>query len=594
MTVVLLVPGVARAWWNEEWTGRKPIRIDTTAAGGAIGEPIGPAPFLVRLHAGNFKFDQAKEDGSDLRFVAGDDKTPLKHHVEKYDALLGEALVWVGLPDVKPGDKTEIWLYFRNPKAVAAEDVTGTYDPGTVLVFHFAERSQPPRDGTTWANQAATSGTSVDGTLIGRGLRLDGANGVTIPASASLTWLEESRVTWSVWVRPAEAGSGGVLFSRRDGSNAFVVGFEGGKPYVEIDRGKGPRRSVSATALPASGWHHLAVTGADAISLHVDGTPVANLGASLPALNTSSTIGAGGAPAGGFKGDIDELQISKVARPAGFIQFAALSQGTDPGKLIAVGQDEETGGSGGGYFSVIIKSVTVDGWVIIAVLALMAVVSWIVMVGKASQLGAVERANEHFLERFRHLSADLAGLVGAANGASLGEEKLLQGSPLYRMYEIGAEEIRKRTGAGEALRAEAIDVIRASLDAGMVRENQKLSRNLVLLTIAISGGPFLGLLGTVVGVMITFAAIAAAGDVNVNAIAPGIAAALVATVAGLVVAIPALFGYNWLLSRVKNISATLHVFVDELVTKVAEAYAGHATLDERRTRPTIVSVEGRS
>jgi biopolymer transport protein ExbB len=224
----------------------------------------------------------------------------------------------------------------------------------------------------------------------------------------------------------------------------------------------------------------------------------------------------------------------------------------------------------------------------------MAVVSWIVMVGKASQLGAVERANDHFLERFRHLSADLAGLVGAANGASLGEEKLLQGSPLYRMYEIGAEEIRKRTGAGEALRAEAIEVIRASLDAGMVRENQKLSRNLVLLTIAISGGPFLGLLGTVVGVMITFAAIAAAGDVNVNAIAPGIAAALVATVAGLVVAIPALFGYNWLLSRVKNISATLHVFVDELVTKVAEAYAGHATLDERRTRPTIVSVEGRS
>jgi biopolymer transport protein ExbB len=62
---------------------------------------------------------------------------------------------------------------------------------------------------------------------------------------------------------------------------------------------------------------------------------------------------------------------------------------------------------------------------------------------------------------------------------------------------------------------------------------------MVMLTIAISGGPFLGLLGTVVGVMITFAAIAASGDVNVNAIAPGIAAALAATVAGLAVAIPA-------------------------------------------------------
>ena len=95
---------------------------------------------------------------------------------------------------------------------------------------------------------------------------------------------------------------------------------------------------------------------------------------------------------------------------------------------------------------------------------------------------------------------------------------------------------------------------------------------MVMLTIAISGGPFLGLLGTVVGVMITFAAIAAAGDVNVNAIAPGIAAALLATVDGLAVAIPALFGYNYLASRIKNISADMQIFVDEFVTRLAETY----------------------
>ena len=64
--------------------------------------------------------------------------------------------------------------------------------------------------------------------------------------------------------------------------------------------------------------------------------------------------------------------------------------------------------------------------------------------------------------------------------------------------------------------------------------------------------------------------------------------------AGLAVAIPALFGYNWLLSRVKNVSATLQVFVDELVTKVAEAYAERSTRDERPPRPTIVAAEGRS
>jgi biopolymer transport protein ExbB len=108
----------------------------------------------------------------------------------------------------------------------------------------------------------------------------------------------------------------------------------------------------------------------------------------------------------------------------------------------------------------------------------------------------------------------------------------------------------------------------------MTREGQSLNKAMVLLTIAISGGPFLGLLGTVIGVMITFAAIAAAGDVNVNAIAPGIAAALVATVAGLGVAIPALFGYNYLLTRIKSVSADMNVFVDDFVARMAEAYGG--------------------
>jgi biopolymer transport protein ExbB len=82
----------------------------------------------------------------------------------------------------------------------------------------------------------------------------------------------------------------------------------------------------------------------------------------------------------------------------------------------------------------------------------------------------------------------------------------------------------------------------------------------------------MGLLGTVVGVMITFAGVAAAGDVNINAIAPGIAAALLATVAGLAVAIPALFGYNYLQSRLDEISTDNQIFVDELEKRIAETY----------------------
>jgi biopolymer transport protein ExbB len=70
--------------------------------------------------------------------------------------------------------------------------------------------------------------------------------------------------------------------------------------------------------------------------------------------------------------------------------------------------------------------------------------------------------------------------------------------------------------------------------------------------------------------MITFAAVAQAGDVNINAIAPGISAALLATVAGLTVAIPAPFGYNYLLVRVREITGEMAAFVDEMVARIGE------------------------
>lgn len=610
--VLMLLPAIAHGSWNDEWAARKRLEIDTSAAGANITEPIGQVAVLVRLVPGNFRFDAAKEDGSDLRFIAGDDKTPLPYHIEKYDALLGEALVWVGIPDLKPGAKTDIWLYFKNPKAVSAEDAKGTYDPATLLVYHFAEKGQPPRDSSSWANHALNAGTSADGALIGHGLRLDGTT-VSVPASASLLWKAGAPMTWSAWIKPSEAESTGIIYSRREGDNAFLVGVEAGKPFVAVTDGTNKHRAEASTALAANGWHHVAVTAGDQIALYVDGALAATVAAPLPALNTPALIGgdspatappaAGGgasaAPAAAaapalaaFKGELDELEISKVERPAGFIKASAISQGTDPGKFLVPGQDEESSSWSSGYLAVILRSVTLDGWVVIGLLAVMGIVSITVMVNKAAYLSSVEKANEYFLEKFRQRSGELARLMTPSDGgAQLGEPKKLKNSPLYRIFRISATEVSKRTDGATPLRGEAMAAIRASLDAGIVRESQRLTSRMVLLTIAISGGPFLGLLGTVVGVMITFAAIAAAGDVNVNAIAPGIAAALVATVAGLAVAIPALFGYNWLLTRIKDITANMQVFVDELVTQIAETYSGHSASESPAKRHAIAAAE---
>lgn len=607
-----LWPSPASAWWNEQWTLRKKITIDTGPSGAGISDAIGASPVLVRLHVGNFRFGAAKEDGGDLRFVAADDKTPLKHHVEKYDSLLGEALVWVGVPDLKPGAKNDIWLYYGNQKAPAAVDAKGTYDPDTLLVYHFNDRATPAQDVTAWANVAQNAVPGADGAIIGQGARLDGQTALMLPGSPSLVVAENGELTWSLWVKMTALQPGAVLFSRTEGANGITVGLDSGVAFVEVTNGGNTQRSAGGAAIAVGTWHQIAFAAKGAqIILYVDGNQAATLAAGLPTMTGVAQLGraasaaapaadaaapaadaaeaapAAAAPASaatGFAGDIDEFQIAKIARPAGFIKLGAIGQGPDQAKLIAFSVDEENAGwFSGGYFGVILRSVTLDGWVVIGLLGIMALISWYVMVDRISYLNRVSAGNEIFLKHFRETSTDIGGLLQLDNqendpsfGGELGKKqrKSVHAAPLYRLFAAGAQEIRRRFAGGgyRRLSPQAIQSIRAVLDSGFVRESQRLNRLMVMLTIAISGGPFLGLLGTVVGVMITFAAIAASGDVNVNAIAPGIAAALVATVAGLGVAIPSLFAYNYLTIRIKDVSSEMQVFVDEFITRIAESY----------------------
>jgi biopolymer transport protein ExbB len=617
--IVTLWPGPAAAWWNEQWTLRKKISIDTGASGASVSEPIGTTPILVRLHVGNFRFGSAKEDGGDLRFIASDDKTPLKFHVEKFDSLLGEALVWVSVPDLRPGTKNDLWLYFGNPKAPAATDAKGTYDSDTLLVYHFAERGTPAQDSSAWANGAQSVVPVADGAIIGQGGRFDGQTALTLPGSPSLVVPEGGALTWSAWVKMVAPQPRAVLYARHEGANSLVIGLDNGVPFVEVTNGGDLQRSGEGAAITPEAWHHLAVTANNGqIILYVDGNPLTTLAATLPTMTGTALLGGdapdgapandtpGGSPpeaanapaaaaapsSGGFVGDIDELQIAKVARPAGFIKVAAVGQGPDQAKLISFSVDEETASWFSGYFAIILKSVTLDGWVVIGLLTIMAVVSWIVMINKISYLNRLAKANALFLRHFGEAAVDLdsllrfdeagEGVAGLGDMVAKKDRKTIRNSPLYHLFHRGMQEIRRRfavEGRTRTLSAQSIQAIRAVLDSGYVRETQRLNQAMVVLTIAISGGPFLGLLGTVIGVMITFASIAASGDVNVNAIAPGISAALVATVAGLGVAIPALFGYNYLITRIKNTTSEMHVFIDEFVTRMAESY--HALADDR-------------
>ncbi|TCV91779.1 outer membrane transport energization protein ExbB [Luteibacter rhizovicinus] len=588
LACLLLFTGTAQvahaeaSWWNQDFAFRKAITVDGSAKGGNLSASVGRTPLLIRLHSGNFQFDGVSETGADIRFIAADDKTPLNYQIESFDPVLGVALIWVDVPDVGSSQQS-IWMYYGDKKATDGGKGAAVFDADYSIVYHFDEApGTPPHDATAYGNNVqAGSVATIDG-IIGKAARLDGSTPMVLPGSVSLNTTEGGAFTFSAWLKvDALADGRSAIYARRQNGKSLVIALEKGVPVVEVS-GTTTVRSNAGDAIKPGQWTHLAVTAADGkFVVYVDGRQYATMDAALPAFTSSAVLGGDVAPEAGatapvdaasaFVGQMDEVRLSRVARTPVLIAVDAMAQGAES-KLVQYGQDEKQAGMGFGYFGIIVKSVTADAWVIIGILLVMAVISWVVMWQRAVYVGTVTRANEAFVAVFRSAGKNMLALSREPEGSATIAP--LRSSSLFRLYQVGAKEVwSRRDEQGHAsIAAESIEAIRATMDSVLVRENQKLSRSMVLLTIAISGGPFLGLLGTVVGVMITFAAIAAAGDVNVNAIAPGIAAALLATVAGLFVAIPALFGYNYLLIRNKNVTANMQVFVDEFVTRLAELH----------------------
>lgn len=590
-------------WWDKKWTVRKPVTVDTTSTGVDLGGAVTDGVLLVRLHAGNFNFAAAKEDGSDLRFVT-EDGTVLSHQIESFDSLMNEGFVWVRVPEIAAGEQTPIWLYYGNAEGggEVAVEALATYDDKTVLVYHFAERGQPARDASPAGHNATKAGTPAEGSLIGTGVRFLGRNPISVNPTPALEFAAAGELTVKAWLKPQSQGADAVWFSRVDGTNALRFGLAEGVPYVEVTEGGTVRRSTpeeGAAALPQNRWSQVAlVAGEGTMQVFVDGKPVAGLESALPALASALFIG-GEDPAGasgrqGFIGELDELVVARAVRPVPSLVLGAINQsGSEESlKLVVAGEDE--GGAGGGHnetmehmmlFGDIAANMMFDGWIAVGVCIIMIVVGWSVGVAKIFYLNKLQKGNDLFFKLWKEVTRDMNLLdekkedqmTTLAKELPRQKQRELRDSPLYHIYHAGLEEIESRLGSKakvkmDGLSARSMQAIRASMDAGLVHENHRLNNGIVFLTIGIAGGPYVGLLGTVVGVMITFALIAKTGEVEVNSIAPGIASALLATVFGLLVAIPALFIYSYLSGRIKNVLSSMEVFIDDFVAKIAEFY----------------------
>jgi biopolymer transport protein TolQ len=199
---------------------------------------------------------------------------------------------------------------------------------------------------------------------------------------------------------------------------------------------------------------------------------------------------------------------------------------------------------------------------ILILLLVFSIYSWAIIITKWRWLKDAEKDTKAFLARFQR-------------GGKLSE--LSQGvdsdgrSPLVRVFLAGYEEINNQIGMGDG-RVRSIDSLGRVLQSATIAEVSQMERRLTWLATTANASPFIGLFGTVVGIIIAFQGLSTASASSIQAVAPGIAEALIATAAGIAAAVPAAIFYNQFLNRIKTMTGIIDRFSLELINLVERHY----------------------
>ena len=245
-----------------------------------------------------------------------------------------------------------------------------------------------------------------------------------------------------------------------------------------------------------------------------------------------------------------------------------------------------------------LEKATIEGKVTIGLLAIVSLFSWTVIIKKARQLYLAQRAGKKFFAAYRTTRDPLE---------LFNKKSDFTDAPAFEVYAAGAEELAyhlknnpvtvraKAKSSGEVssghtdhlakstvtkVSGSAFESVRVVLDRSVGQQALSLEKGMIILSTAVAGGPFIGLLGTVWGVMETFSGIAIAKAASLTAMAPGVAGALIATVVGLFVAIPAMFAYNYMITSIRAITQELDNFNSELSTSMEHVYVDNRSVAE--------------
>jgi biopolymer transport protein TolQ len=231
---------------------------------------------------------------------------------------------------------------------------------------------------------------------------------------------------------------------------------------------------------------------------------------------------------------------------------------------------------------------TPEGKLVLLALFVASIFSWSVMVTKMRVVRLSRKKNDQFLQRFRSERQPLRIYESQVR---------FDGSPLYAIYRAGCRELTfhlmgasevddtfwARLEIAERITPAQMRVVTTAMERAVGESALRLEAQMILLATAVSGAPFLGLLGTVWGVMDAFSGVAIAGSANLAAMAPGVSGALVTTVTGLLVAIPAMFGYNFLVTSIRSLIVQNDNFAAELASEFEHKYVNHGV------RPAFVT-----
>lgn len=203
---------------------------------------------------------------------------------------------------------------------------------------------------------------------------------------------------------------------------------------------------------------------------------------------------------------------------------------------------------------------------ILLLLVFFSVFSWAIIFFKSKTLKTAFRQSDRFLEAFRR-SKSLGEVSEAA--------KRLRGSPLAVIFLAGNKELvyQSKAKGEDGWTGERTESLNRALLKASNAEVSRLEKMMFFLATTGSVSPFIGLFGTVWGIMISFIRIGAMRSASLQVVAPGIAEALIATAVGLFAAVPAVIAYNYFLGRIKDLSADMEDFSLEFLS-IAERLHG--------------------